>query len=111
MHCLHQLCRLGQDASVIFEDIGHSNHARELMEQFKIGQLVTADGNNKEYGQDAINKPSTSILTATASYDYKNSLMYLACGCSCFLNNSLSMPVVLGVAAIGLYFAYQYYKL
>ncbi|KAG6801913.1 cytochrome b5-like isoform X1 [Apis laboriosa] len=30
----------GQDCTEVFEDIGHSSDARELMEKFKIGELV-----------------------------------------------------------------------
>lgn len=32
----------GEDASVAFDDIGHSNHARELLAKFKIGRLASS---------------------------------------------------------------------
>lgn len=33
---------LGKDATEVFEDIGHSDEARELLEKFYIGDLDTA---------------------------------------------------------------------
>ncbi|XP_011701042.1 PREDICTED: cytochrome b5-like isoform X2 [Wasmannia auropunctata] len=37
----------GQDATEAFEDIGHSTDARQMMESYKIGELVEADRKNE----------------------------------------------------------------
>lgn len=33
----------GRDASEPFEDVGHSSDARELMQKYKIGEIVEAE--------------------------------------------------------------------
>lgn len=35
----------GQDATEQFEDIGHSNDARDMMKPYKVGELVEVNSN------------------------------------------------------------------
>ncbi|XP_076323493.1 cytochrome b5-like isoform X2 [Tachypleus tridentatus] len=69
----------GKDASEAFEDVGHSTDARELMKQFKIGELCEEDckkvkaiqEKNYWYNSSSNNNKSYKYRTELHRYVYK----------------------------------------
>ncbi|XP_025415515.1 cytochrome b5 isoform X2 [Sipha flava] len=79
----------GKDATEEFEDVGHSSDARELMQKYKIGELVEED---KKRNKKPVNKPKPASSSESGD-DFS-------------IWKSWLLPLTLGVFAI---FVYRYF--
>jgi len=79
----------GKDATEEFEDVGHSSDAREVMQKYKIGELIEED---KRQNKKSSNKPK-SESSSDSGDDFS-------------VWKSWLLPLTLGVLAI---FVYRYF--
>lgn len=79
----------GKDATEEFEDVGHSSDAREIMQKYKVGELVDEDKKQ--------NKKEPNKSKATSSSDSGDDFSVW---------KSWLLPLTLGVLAI---FVYRYF--
>jgi len=79
----------GKDATEEFEDVGHSSDAREIMQKYKIGELIEED---KRQNKKSSNKPK-SESSSDSGDDFS-------------VWKSWLLPLTLGVLAI---FVYRYF--
>jgi len=77
------------DATEAFEDVGHSDEARELLPGMLVGEFDTSSGDLKLY--DAAAKAASGV-SVTRTVEQGSNMMY-----------------VLPLAALGAYFAWRYY--
>lgn len=56
----------GNDGSEAFEDVGHSSDARELMEKYKIGEIVEAERKPVKQKDSTLWNDSTSDDSSSA---------------------------------------------
>uniref|UniRef100_A0A2S2NIQ7 Cytochrome b5 n=1 Tax=Schizaphis graminum TaxID=13262 RepID=A0A2S2NIQ7_SCHGA len=79
----------GKDATEEFEDVGHSSDAREVMQKYKIGELIEED---KRQNKKPVKKPTPASSSASGD-DFS-------------LWKSWLLPLTMGVLAI---FVYRYF--
>ncbi|XP_022163296.1 cytochrome b5-like [Myzus persicae] len=79
----------GKDATEEFEDVGHSSDAREVMQKYKIGELIEED---KRQNKKPVKKP-TPVSSSASGDDFS-------------LWKSWLLPLTMGVLAI---FVYRYF--
>ncbi|KAF0764500.1 cytochrome b5-like isoform X2 [Aphis craccivora] len=79
----------GKDATEEFEDVGHSSDAREVMQKYKIGELIEED---KRKNKKPVKKPPPASSSASGD-DFS-------------LWKSWLLPLTMGVLAI---FVYRYF--
>ncbi|XP_025192543.1 cytochrome b5 isoform X2 [Melanaphis sacchari] len=79
----------GKDATEEFEDVGHSSDAREVMQKYKIGELIEED---KKQNKKPVKKPTPASSSAPGD-DFS-------------LWKSWLLPLTMGVLAI---FVYRYF--
>ncbi|EEP81632.1 cytochrome b5 [Uncinocarpus reesii 1704] len=73
------LDKAGQDASAEFDDVGHSDEAREALEPLLVGTLEQQDGDTTLAPKPAPSRPLTAETTARRASGISNSpLVYLA---------------------------------
>lgn len=85
----------GKDATEPFEDVGHSDDARELIKKFYIGDLVDMENVPKK------NRKLSDDMNMSSGSPY---VLYVA-----HRLHRPSIVIVIVVAAIA-YFAYRYYS-
>ncbi|KAH8834156.1 cytochrome b5-like heme/steroid binding domain-containing protein [Flagelloscypha sp. PMI_526] len=102
------LSEAGQDATEAFEDVGHSDEARELLPGMLIGEFDQADGTKLKSGAA---QAQASRASATNSTAVEAGSKFVLCHISRYHLVSLhsSAFYVLPLALLGGYFAWRYY--
>lgn len=60
------LVQAGKDGTDVFEDIGHSSDARQMMESYKIGEIVESERTTgNAYGLNGISEEEKSISSGS----------------------------------------------
>ncbi|KAI1706399.1 cytochrome b5-like heme/Steroid binding domain-containing protein [Ditylenchus destructor] len=68
--CEVLLEKAGEDRTEAFEDIGHSTDAREMKEQFLVGEIVDDEHWKYSYDQKASKVPDAAEVKKKSIYDY-----------------------------------------
>ncbi|EEZ98523.1 cytochrome b5 [Tribolium castaneum] len=68
----------GKDGSEAFEDVGHSSDARELMQKYKIGELIEAE--RKPVKEKNVDWSSSSSQSSSSQSSFKSWILPVTLG-------------------------------
>ncbi|KAI0952234.1 hypothetical protein AcV7_008109 [Taiwanofungus camphoratus] len=103
------LAETGKDATEAFEDVGHSDEARSILQGLLVGEFEK-DGELKVKSTYGSSSSSNSTVNAAVQ---QGSKCVFPCDVSCLVPDALnlrSMMYFVPLAVLGAYFAWRYYS-